>query len=1832
MNEKIVALKGSDDKRRKELIGIYMKPLFGLGERDVALLNNPGYTPPERKDATPKPEELPDYIYELHLYGGFALEAIAQLWEDSEQSDTQFFMALSGLQEKDTKRLTEKYKKAHPEAKPAGPEGEGDGQEEAKGDNKAAVKLQVSGGDEPVEPMSPKREGAAGAVAPTDPWRDFEKNAELAEYISTSAEKVESKNYKVDDELTEADEGGAAKKAGKQVDYFANVVIEDEKAALQNLKQAREKVWLSLLILGARKLLSALLTHNPQALTDYTTAGGKPALNQTRALLKLLGNEAVFEKAIQGGKRLEDLVKKVVGALLSAEQSLIESFLIEDTWALVKQLVAGEELGGATEAAALKTNKPEFILLMLENVLDTQPHFFLERPHKLKELLNLILVLEVNLEEKQAFEMHSLFSRVLQLVAAAPSPALLKAVLQLEVLETYSLTFKFDSSSDCVQKPMERIMFEILGAMHSLEQTARTQAPDVSSLYYYSEDFLKLTALRDTLENGFDFKPLLFKKLLGKVGEAPLPPLTLQTAHPLPRVFTTAKVGLEGVQQLELNFDEDCKLPDGALVAVTRDLEGKQFERCCSGKALAGKSVKVAAAACYLHFPLFLNGVEFVGSHNSSYYEGMDAAVEGVALDTICTKKIKSVLQAPRSTHLLTEDGELWSCGSGKQSLTRQTKLKIGARKVRLFSANNSQMLFVTEGETPALKGIDDYSNNYRLGKTTSGNNPEELSVPDDVDVADIVGLKTWNDGSYYWLKDGRVFGIGYNNYGQLGVDNSVYTQETWRKLELPMPVKQLAIDNQWTLALCEEGTKTALFSAGQRDQSSYTAVLGHQRPDGDKFTRLDTPAGVEWKAVAADYYNGYALSEDGTLYAWGMCDRYKLMDQTADNWQKPTKVNSLAPFEVLEIKTTQQYGVLRVRRRKGHLAQKKEEEIKKKEEEEKEKEKAEKEEEEQKAKKEQAEGEGEGEKKEEKKEGESEKKKEEGESEKKEEQPEGEKKEEEPEGEKKELTEEEKEAAKKKAEEEAEEKKKKEAEEAEEKKKKEEEEHKKKEEDKKREEKELQEEAEGTQFFLFFGNRDNQENLLTSDEKTAKENKPFVRMSRWDGKHVTDYSISDSHASVFAVLSQHESVQQARKDAARAALALPDGSSVERPLSFVKVEGDQQLKFFKEEEEAPKLSYISKLPVDTPADKAWPDLREFEKECTGDKLAQPEYWCVTVSGGENVLTSLSGSKKLTKLKSDDFWAHSAYDLQPAVYIKATHSVSAGLFEKLPRLQLHDYFPGSECFGLKVGVKACLEFSAYNEEVVKNNQKEWDKLEKQYLKLSPAEHQEMLKVFESYFMANAGTKLSGLSELKIEKKWLSRKSIDKHSEEQLTRYSELVIDFSKNVLSLLRYTNFRAKGGQSILDLYMKIKEALPYAMKGEFIHNLRDNLTAEGSSQDMAVDRIGAKEKAGKGKVDHTGDWSIFGQIMRKMKDKKLKPLKVNSSKNQCWKTHFVHEGGDDWGGLFRECLFEFSNELMSSALPLFCKTPNNKNDCGEHREKWTVNPSAASPSHLEMFEFLGSMIGMSVRADHLLNFEMAGIFWKNLLEQKPELGDLSSIDSLAVKSFENLQKMKDTGAGDEIEYLDYTFTTILSNGEEVELKRGGKDIVVTGENLEEYIELAKEKRLSEGTEQYEAIRRGINFIVPSYFLKLLSWRELEFKVCGRKEIEAEALKAITTYSGGDASCATAKFFWKMFEELTYDERALYLRFVWGRSRLPLPGEETENKHQISFIDSEGDKKLPIAHTCFFEIEVPRYSTQEIMKDKMLYAIKFCQAIDTDGSPYEVMEGDRDSDSEEEE
>jgi len=83
-----------------------------------------------------------------------------------------------------------------------------------------------------------------------------------------------------------------------------------------------------------------------------------------------------------------------------------------------------------------------------------------------------------------------------------------------------------------------------------------------------------------------------------------------------------------------------------------------------------------------------------------------------------------------------------------------------------------------------------------------------------------------------------------------------------------------------------------------------------------------------------------------------------------------------------------------------------------------------------------------------------------------------------------------------------------------------------------------------------------------------------------------------------------------------------------------------------------------------------------------------------------------------------------------------------------------------------------------------------------------------------------------------------------------------------------------------------------------------------------------------------------------------------------------------------------------------------------------------------------------------------------------------------------------------------------------------------------------------------------------------------------------------------------TIKFFWQFIEALTIEEKYEYLKFVWGRTRLPRNDEEFKKKHAINH-HSVDENSLPIAHTCFFSIDLPPYSTFEILRDKISYSMK---------------------------
>jgi hypothetical protein len=95
---------------------------------------------------------------------------------------------------------------------------------------------------------------------------------------------------------------------------------------------------------------------------------------------------------------------------------------------------------------------------------------------------------------------------------------------------------------------------------------------------------------------------------------------------------------------------------------------------------------------------------------------------------------------------------------------------------------------------------------------------------------------------------------------------------------------------------------------------------------------------------------------------------------------------------------------------------------------------------------------------------------------------------------------------------------------------------------------------------------------------------------------------------------------------------------------------------------------------------------------------------------------------------------------------------------------------------------------------------------------------------------------------------------------------------------------------------------------------------------------------------------------------------------------------------------------------------------------------------------------------------------------------------------------------------------------------------------------------------------------------------------------------------------------------QFTTKEKELFLRFVWGRSRLPLTSEDFEQKFVLMTAPDNSDETLPISHTCFFQLELPRYSSAEVLKRKLLYAITECREIDTDHAAQNV-DWDREDD-----
>ena len=201
-------------------------------------------------------------------------------------------------------------------------------------------------------------------------------------------------------------------------------------------------------------------------------------------------------------------------------------------------------------------------------------------------------------------------------------------------------------------------------------------------------------------------------------------------------------------------------------------------------------------------------------------------------------------------------------------------------------------------------------------------------------------------------------------------------------------------------------------------------------------------------------------------------------------------------------------------------------------------------------------------------------------------------------------------------------------------------------------------------------------------------------------------------------------------------------------------------------------------------------------------------------------------------------------------------------------------------------------------------------------------------------------------------------------------------------------------------------------------------------------------------------------------------------------------------------------------------------------------------------------------------------------------------------------------TLSGVAIEDLHLNFT--LPGYPHIELRKGGKDINVTLENIDQYIRLLCHWTMVEGVfRQMEAFKEGFESVLPVSQLQIFYPEELEQLFCGSNHYQWDIKTLIDCCHpdhGYTYDSRAIKFLFEVLSSLNQEEQRKFLQFVTGSPRLPVGGLKSLTPPltivRKTFEPGENpDRYLPSVMTCVNYLKLTDYSSIEIMRSKLRIA-----------------------------
>lgn len=199
-------------------------------------------------------------------------------------------------------------------------------------------------------------------------------------------------------------------------------------------------------------------------------------------------------------------------------------------------------------------------------------------------------------------------------------------------------------------------------------------------------------------------------------------------------------------------------------------------------------------------------------------------------------------------------------------------------------------------------------------------------------------------------------------------------------------------------------------------------------------------------------------------------------------------------------------------------------------------------------------------------------------------------------------------------------------------------------------------------------------------------------------------------------------------------------------------------------------------------------------------------------------------------------------------------------------------------------------------------------------------------------------------------------------------------------------------------------------------------------------------------------------------------------------------------------------------------------------------------------------------------------------------------------------------------LEDLAITFTYLPSSSvygyTHADLVPNGSDIDVTIENVEEYMDQLGDFCLESGiARQIEAFRSGFNRVFSLSKLRAFTPQEVRAMLCGDQNpswSQDDLMNYTEPKLGYTKESPGFLRFVNVLLNMTGEERKAFLQFTTGCSSLP-PGGLANLHPRLTIVRKvdAGEGSYPSVNTCVHYLKLPEYSSEEILRDRLLAATK---------------------------